>query len=108
MKTNYINQLQREMVNPYEITHNQQPIVEDVSIESTAELYATNNESLTEGSDYDIRRESFIAGANEMLPIIKELGEALKRIANRTNEDDIFETDKHIAQTTLDKYKQYL
>jgi hypothetical protein len=51
----------------------------------------------------------FIAGANEMLPIIKELGEALKEI-QEANTGGVINThwmQNHI-QTTLDKYKQYL
>jgi len=54
-------------------------------------------------------KEGFIAGANEMLPIIKELGEALKEI-QEANTGGVINThwmQNHI-QTTLDKYKQYL
>ena len=54
-------------------------------------------------------KKDFIAGANEMLPIIKELGEALKEI-QEANTGGVINThwmQNHI-QTTLDKYKQYL
>jgi len=104
MKTNYINQLQRDLIG--EIGRDEPQEQSILSIEDRAKEYAKSK------SSSDVFREGhindFIAGANEMLPIIKELGEALSRIANRTDEDDIFETDKYIAQTTLDKYKQYL
>jgi len=57
-------------------------------------------------------KEDFIAGANEMLPIIKELGEALKNAEDCVSEltalADGYENDFVEIQTTLDKYKQYL
>jgi len=59
-------------------------------------------------------KEGFIAGANEMLPIIKELLEALIK-ANLYvppkfygQGESIDNEDYQTIQTILDKYKQYL
>jgi hypothetical protein len=60
------------------------------------------------------KREGFLKGANEMLPIIKELGEALIK-ANLYvppkfyGQGESVDNDHYLEiQTTLDKYKNYL
>jgi len=59
-------------------------------------------------------KEGFIAGANEMLPIIKELLEALKEAKPSVfqyeyGQGERYENETYTKiQTTLDKYKQYL
>jgi hypothetical protein len=62
---------------------------------------------------FDNSKDDFIAGANEMLPIIKELGEALEEaklsIPQYEYEGAKHEDETYIKiQTTLDKYKNYL
>jgi len=110
MKTNYINQLQRDLIG--EIGRDEPQEQSILSIEDKADKWVfeinghkwSNNDS-SAGDNYG----SFIAGANEMLPIIKELGEALKEI-QEANTGGVMNThwmQNHI-QTTLDKYKQYL
>ena len=98
----------------YSDVFNETPTQEQLilSIENRARKSANNLWIETDQREFTGHYMGFIAGWEEqeeqLLPIIKELGEALSRIANRTDEDDIFETDKYIAQTTLEKYKQYL
>jgi len=80
-----------------------------LSIEQMATDYARfmNDEDGT--TDID-----FLEGAKSMLPIIKELGEALKMAKNfipqyEYGQGERFETETYAKiQTTLDKYKQYL
>jgi len=62
----------------------------------------------------DVYTDGFIAGANEMLPIIKKLGEALIK-ANLYvppkfygQGESVDNEDHQIIRTTLDKYKNYL
>ena len=82
-----------------------------LSIEDRAKNYAydrfgSSNETQIEWEDC---QEHFIAGVDEMLHIIKELGEALKEI-QEANTGGVINThwmQNHI-QETLDKYKNYL
>lgn len=93
-----------------------------LSIEDRANEYALNEwglkqipiEETVQRDRFDNSKEDFIAGANEMLSIIKELGEALK-IAKKVipqyeyGQGERFERDTYTKiQITLDKYKNYL
>jgi hypothetical protein len=80
-----------------------------LSIENAAKQY-TNDLSWGTKEHYD----AFIAGANEMLPIIKELLETLIK-ANLYvppkfyGQGESVDNDHYLEiQTTLDKYKNYL
>lgn len=84
-----------------------------LSIEDRAEKrFGTDIDSIRGSNPYDLNgdlKRGFIAGANEMLLIIKELGEALREI-QEANTGGVINThwmQNHI-QITLDKYKQYL
>ena len=94
-----------------------------LSIEDRSEKYALSEWGLKEipieetvsRDRFDNSKDDFIAGVNEMLPIIKELGEALKEIndlwKSETSISSLVEKMddlEPIIQTTLDKYKQYL
>jgi hypothetical protein len=113
MKTNYINQLQRDIIRDCDHTNSTQE-QSILSIEDRADKWVfeinghkwSNNDS-SAGDNYG----SFIAGANEMLPIIKELGEALIK-ANLYvppkfygQGESINNEDYQTIQTTLEKYK---
>ena len=86
-----------------------------LSIEQVAEKYAEHQ--LKGISDKVSKFEcinDFIAGANEMLPIIKELGEALIK-ANLYVPPKFYGQGESVVndhyleiQTTLDKYQNYL
>jgi len=62
----------------------------------------------------DVYEDGFKAGANEMLPIIKELGEALKELDFIYGNKDAYTKDTigykaaERIRTTLDKYQNYL
>jgi hypothetical protein len=78
--------------------------IEDRAKEYVKEEWQTSDDPVKFGIEV-----GFITGANEMLLIIKELGEALKEI-QEANTGGVINThwmQNHI-QTTLDKYKQYL
>lgn len=126
MKINYTNQLQRNIMkeeNFHCMPDNEQPTQEQsiLSIEDAAKEHSIkvwgeyrydvfkHNDIITDDSLGEITQKDFIAGANEMLPIIKELGEALKEI-QEANTGGVINThwmQNHI-QTTLDKYKHLL
>ena len=82
-----------------------------LSIEEKAEKYANKFVGISSTEKIGIEKD-FIAGANEMLPIIKELGEALKKtkdcVSELTTLADGYENDYVTIQTTLDKYKDYI
>lgn len=86
-----------------------------LSIEDRAENYANQFIGITSTQKIGIEKD-FIAGVKSMIPIIKELGEALKMVKNTANRtwDSIQEEDFAVGvmlgniETTLDKYKQYL
>lgn len=68
------------------------------------DLYPSCDETLNE-----VTIREFSDGAKSMLPIIKELGEALKEIYEANNGGTINTIWMgNFIQTTLDKYKQYL
>lgn len=114
MKINYINQFQRDIMRDCDHTdYTQEQSI--LSIEQVAEKYAEHQ--LKGISDKVSKFEcinDFIAGTNEMLPIIKELGEALmyaksfipKKVYGQGESYDN-EVYTHI-ETTLEKYKNYL
>jgi hypothetical protein len=77
MKTNYINQLQRDLIGEIGRDEPQEQSIlsiEDKAVNYAYERFGSSNETQIEWEDC---QEHFIAGANEMLPIIKELLEAL-------------------------------
>ncbi len=87
-----------------------------LSIEDKANEYALNEwglkqipiEETVQRDRFDNSKEDFIAGAKSMLPIIKELGEALKIAVTILDDRSTGEQTEQFIQTTLDKYKQYL
>jgi hypothetical protein len=92
-----------------------------LSIEDRATEYALSEWGLKEipieetvaRDRFDNSKDDYLAGANEMLPIIKELGEALIT-AKLSIPQYEYEGAKHEdetytkIQTTLDKYQNYL
>jgi len=88
-----------------ETTPQEQSIsIEDRAKEYVKEEWQTSDDPVKFGIEV-----GFITGANEMLLIIKELGEALKEI-QEANTGGVMNThwmQNHI-QETLDKYKNYL
>jgi hypothetical protein len=127
MKNNYINQFQRDIMVGFEEIdfykkelemEKERVLKQEQSILSIGDKADSYIESLYNADCFNNEREllknrsfkDFIAGANEMLPIIKELGEVLKLLiidcmANDFNEHwDSFKN----ADTTLDKYKNYI
>ncbi len=121
MKNNYINQFQRQMGDPYYHEGNKQE-QSILSIEDRANEYALNEwglkqipiEETVQRDRFDNSKEDFIAGANEMLPIIKELGEALIKAnfyvpPKFYGQGESVDNDHYLEiQITLDKYKNYL
>ena len=85
-----------------------------LSIEDRAKKYVEKEyqDMEVDGTILLNAKDDFIAGANEMLPIIKELGEALKKtkdcVSELTTLADGYENDYVTIQTTLDKYKDYI
>ncbi len=81
--------------------------IEDIAVNYAYDRFGSSNETQIEWEDC---QEHFIAGANEMLPIIKELLEALKEIDEANNGIGIINTDwlRGFTKTTLDKYQNYL
>ncbi len=121
MKTNYTNQLKRNIMqdeNFHCMPDNEQPKQEQsiLSIVDKADLYSQRkhpNSKMVTFRQYT--KEDYLAGANEMLPIIKELGEALKKVQNKyVNQKrtlmggDIENSDYLEIQKTLDKYTKFL
>jgi 2-phospho-L-lactate transferase/gluconeogenesis factor (CofD/UPF0052 family) len=113
MKTNYINQLQRDIMRDCDHTDSTQE-QSILSIEHRAEKSFKAHNIGQHDLANDVYTDGFIEGANEMIPIIKELGEALKVAKNVIPVTENGNTDFAISpiytliQTTLDKYKQYL
>lgn len=84
--------------------------VEDISMEDAANKYSDKIERSEDGAI----QIAFLNGAKQkeqqLLPIIKELAEALKEIDETNNGIGIINTDwlRDFTKTTLDKYKNYL
>lgn len=129
MKINYTNQLQRNIMqdeNFHCMPDNEQPKQEQsiLSIEDRAKEYAEKVNGVfgnnlypnCEGTLNEVTIREFSDGAKSMLPIIKELGEALRMVKNTANKtwDSIQGKDFAVGvmlgniKTTLDKYKQLL
>lgn len=127
MKTNYINQLQRQLMqdeNFHCMPDDEQPIksntpiVEDVSMEDASEIYTNNNLHNKKLPNWENRQNDFKAGwqqrEQQLLPIIKELRKALKEswlqleyINLKFKETGTTNNTMTKIQTTLDKYKNY-
>jgi len=118
MKINYINQLHRDIMRDCDHTDSTQE-QSILSIEDRAKNYDKSNckhfkREHTKEEVYDSFEEGFLAGTNEMLPIIKELGEALvyaksfipKKVYGQ---GESYDSEVYTQiQTTLEKYKNYL
>jgi len=125
MKINYINQLHRDIMRDCDHTDSTQE-QSILSIEDRAEIHAkkmwgsyydSNYKELTTIDDISygkVSKQDFLAGTNEMLPIIKELGEALvyaksfipKKVYGQ---GESYDSEVYTQiQTTLEKYKNYL
>ena len=115
MKSNYINQFQRDiMVGFGELKNFYKKEQAIISIENKAEKHANKFVGISSTEKIGIEKD-FIAGANEMLPIVKELGEALKEsslqleyLNNKFKETGTTNATMAKIQTTLDKYKDYI
>lgn len=102
--------LREQMKGCNEITCYRQFLPKQESIEEAAEKYENSftQPNGTESTD-------FIAGAKSMIPIIKELGEALRKAQNKYVNPkrtlmggDIENSDYLEIEKTLHKYKQYI
>lgn len=102
--------LREQMKGCNEITCYRQFLPKQESIEEAAEKYENSftQPNGTESTD-------FIAGAKSMIPIIKELGEALQKAQNKYVNPkrtlmggDIENSDYLEIEKTLHKYKQYI
>lgn len=131
MRTNYINQLQRDIlggedggINYRSFTNTPTSIIETMqtytginpqeqsilSIEDKAKEYVAKEykDMKVDGTILLNAKEDFVAGANEMLSIIKELGELLKEMIEIRSSSFVLDELQSRSQKTLDKYKNYL
>lgn len=107
MKINYINQFQRDIIK----WGYSQPVLEDVSIEELAEIYTNNNHHDKNLPNWENRQNDFKEGwqqrEQQLLPIIKELGEALNLLNNACTMKEKCDSALN-TKKLLNKYKNYL